>query len=155
MNNSNVFGIDLAKSVIQVCKMDKTGGELIFNKAVSQDNQEVITLHYENSDSFTTSASIFGNNNREYQLTVDATSLKAIITDNSLDKIDFIKIDCEGSEYEILYSTPSEIFDQISVMSIETHKGSKENENIKALASFLESNKFNIYVKRDIIWAWK
>ncbi len=35
MNNSNVFGIDLAKSVIQVCKMNTAGGELTFNKAVS------------------------------------------------------------------------------------------------------------------------
>lgn len=34
MINSNVIGIDLAKNVIQVCKVDKTG-ELISNKAVS------------------------------------------------------------------------------------------------------------------------
>lgn len=35
MNTSNVFGIDLAKSVIQACKIDQNGGELIFNKAFS------------------------------------------------------------------------------------------------------------------------
>ncbi len=35
MNDLNVFGIDLAKNVIQVCKMDKNGGELFFNRAVS------------------------------------------------------------------------------------------------------------------------
>jgi transposase len=34
MNNSNVIGIDLAKNVIQVCKIDKHG-ELTSNKAIS------------------------------------------------------------------------------------------------------------------------
>ena len=34
MQNSNVIGIDLAKHVIQVCKVDKHG-ELISNKAIS------------------------------------------------------------------------------------------------------------------------
>ena len=34
MRNSNVIGIDLAKDVIQVCKIDKHG-ELISNKAIS------------------------------------------------------------------------------------------------------------------------
>lgn len=34
MSNSNVFGIDLAKSVIQASKIDKNSGELTFNKAV-------------------------------------------------------------------------------------------------------------------------
>jgi transposase len=34
MQNSNVIGIDLAKHVIQVCKVDKHG-ELTSNKAVS------------------------------------------------------------------------------------------------------------------------
>jgi transposase len=34
MKNSNVVGIDLAKHVIQVCKIDKHG-ELISNKAIS------------------------------------------------------------------------------------------------------------------------
>ena len=34
MQNSNVIGIDLAKNVIQVCKIDKHG-ELISNKGIS------------------------------------------------------------------------------------------------------------------------
>lgn len=34
MQNSNVIGIDLAKHVIQICKIDKHG-ELISNKAIS------------------------------------------------------------------------------------------------------------------------
>lgn len=34
MQNSNVIGIDLAKNVIQVCKIDKHG-ELISNRAIS------------------------------------------------------------------------------------------------------------------------
>ena len=34
MHNSNLIGIDLAKNVIQVCKINRDG-ELISNKAIS------------------------------------------------------------------------------------------------------------------------
>ena len=34
MQNSNVIGVDLAKNIIQVCRIDKHG-ELISNKAIS------------------------------------------------------------------------------------------------------------------------
>jgi transposase len=37
MNNSNVISLDLAKNIIQVCKISKHG-ELISNKAISPQN---------------------------------------------------------------------------------------------------------------------
>ena len=40
MNNSNVIGIDLAKNVMQVCKISKQG-ELLSNKAVSPNKLKV------------------------------------------------------------------------------------------------------------------
>jgi transposase len=44
MKNSNFIGLDLAKNVIQICKIDKHG-ELISNKAISPKNLKVLLGH--------------------------------------------------------------------------------------------------------------
>lgn len=110
----------------------------IFNEAVSKSSQKSITLHFDETDAFTTSASIFKDHETKNQFTVESTCLERIIQDNRLTGIDFIKIDCEGSEYDIIYDAPPAILDKISIISIETHPGKNENENTAALSNYLE-----------------
>lgn len=50
-----------------------------------------------------------------------STSLKDIIDSNNLERCDFIKMDCEGVEYEIIDSLPSNYFNKIKKMCIEYH----------------------------------
>lgn len=83
------------------------------------------------------------------------TSLEEIIKDNNLNNIDFLKLDCEGSEYDILYGTTNSVLDKISTISIETHQGKADNENTAALIKYLKKVGFEINFKNDIIWAWK
>ena len=47
--------------------------------------------------------------------------LDQVIREHKIDKIDFLKIDCEGSEYDILDSLTSESFEKINVISLEFH----------------------------------
>lgn len=44
---------------------------------------------------------------------VSSVRLEDVIQDNELDQIDFLKIDCEGAEYDILFSTPRALFSRI------------------------------------------
>lgn len=127
----------------------------IFNMAVTKPNQKSITLHYDESDAFTTSASIFNDQKQKNKLVVGSTSLERIIQDHQLSKVDLVKLDCEGSEYEILYNTPGTIFDKISILAIETHQGNNENENTYALSKYIKEHNFKIKTQGDIIWAWK
>ncbi|MHA1291720.1 MAG: FkbM family methyltransferase [Promethearchaeota archaeon] len=53
---------------------------------------------------------------------VDGITLKDIFSANGIEKIDFLKIDCEGSEYEILFSTHSNIFRRVRKISMEYHE---------------------------------
>ena len=46
-------------------------------------------------------------------------SLDEIIADNGLERLDLLKIDCQGSEYEILYGTAAKTFDRIRAMVVE------------------------------------
>ena len=41
--------------------------------------------------------------------------------ENKLEKVDFLKIDCEGAEYSILENTPGNIYDRITTISMEFH----------------------------------
>jgi FkbM family methyltransferase len=48
-------------------------------------------------------------------------TINNILNDHILSKIDFLKIDIEGYEYDLLFSTPDETFDKISKIAIEFH----------------------------------
>ncbi len=52
---------------------------------------------------------------------VECTTLPRLMEANGLDRIDFLKVDCEGSEYEILLNLPEEELRKIKSMSLEYH----------------------------------
>jgi FkbM family methyltransferase len=126
----------------------------VVNKAVSNE-KTTITLNYDSSDSFSTAATIFDTSTQGDKIQVETTTLEAILNDNNLSKIDFLKLDCEGSEYGILYGASTAVLNKISNISIETHPGKQDNENINSLVTYLKKNGFEINTKADIIWAWR
>ena len=76
-----------------------------------------------------------------------STIVECVSLDNAFAnvlKCDLLKIDCEGSEYEIFYSSKVETIMKIDKIVGEFHNKDSGNENGKALCLFLEKNKFNI-----------
>jgi FkbM family methyltransferase len=73
------------------------------------------------------------------KLEVPAKSLTAIINENRLDHVDLIKLDCEGSEYDIIYNTPVDVLNKIKTLVIETHEIDNQKNNLNSLTSFLQS----------------
>ncbi|WP_017733229.1 FkbM family methyltransferase [Nafulsella turpanensis] len=128
------------------------------NKAVAG-TAEKLSLNYAGNGSFTTMASIFSNQRKDQILEVDATTLHQIAEEQQLSSIDFIKLDCEGAEYTILYNTPPSLFKKIKAMGIETHPGQDARENADALAVFLQEQGYQIKIKKGrrtgYIWAWR
>jgi FkbM family methyltransferase len=128
---------------------------IIVNKAVSKTNGQ-ITLTFSNDQDITTSASIFDNQSESIKETVISTSLEKIVEDYKLSKIDLLKLDCEGAEYEIFYNTPSHIFKKVNCIALETHQGKSENENNMVLSNYLRKLGFTVKTKADdLIWAYK
>ncbi len=78
----------------------------------------------------------FHNDNTQ-KISVPATTLQKIIEDNRLERIDVLKMDCEGSEFDIMYNTPSELLRRASILAIEVHDMDKEKKNIQYFDSFL------------------
>lgn len=124
----------------------------IFNMAVSAE-VKTLTLHYDASDSFTTAATLYAKDDQPDKIEVPTTTLEEIMTNNNLDKIDFLKLDCEGSEYEILYDATTTILDRVNVIALETHVSDQSKHNTNDLNQFLKSRGFVTKVWHDLIWA--
>lgn len=52
---------------------------------------------------------------------VECTTLDAVVHDEKIDAISYLKLDCEGGEYGILESIPEEAWSKISFLGIEFH----------------------------------
>lgn len=57
------------------------------------------------------------------QVSVQCITLAGIIESNRLSHVDFLKLDCEGSEFEIIFNTPREWLCRCDVISMECHDG--------------------------------
>lgn len=52
---------------------------------------------------------------------VQGIQLFTLMKKYNLEKVDFLKLDCEGAEYEVLFHLPEAVFDKIEVISMEFH----------------------------------
>jgi FkbM family methyltransferase len=111
----------------------------VFQKAVTGAPVDSIELYMEDTADNTEIASVFANFDQRNtrSVTVPAITLSAIL--QSHETVDLLKMDCEGSEYGILYDTPVEDLRRISVMAIEVHELDEDRNNRKALDSYLQS----------------
>lgn len=77
---------------------------------------------------------------------VETTNLETFIKKNKIDQIDFLKIDCEGAEYEILMNCSKSVLSKIKKISMEFHNFNGDDRVLK-LIDFLKENKFEVRVE--------
>lgn len=70
--------------------------------------------------------------------TIQTTTLERIFEKNQIEKCNLLKLDCEGSEFKIIYSAPKTIFDKIDNIFLEYHDWIEGESNDK-LKSYLEN----------------
>jgi len=71
-------------------------------------------------------------------VTVRCVSLHDILRDNDLQKVDVLKINAEGAEYEILYSTSDSCFEKINEIRMEYHEDQVPGHDGASLQAFLK-----------------
>ena len=73
-------------------------------------------------------------------------SLQAVFDQQEIAFCDFLKIDCEGAEYEMLYNLPTAYFTKIGLFAIEYHHvPDKPEYTPEALSAFLEERGFTVH----------
>ena len=108
------------------------------NYAVSNSNDHV-TL-YINPDN--TAHSIYDSTSKSIQ--IKSSTLQNIFDSNKLDFCDYLKLDCEGAEYEIIDSLPKEYFKKIKQIYIEYHFSDSKHKMLEDMIKKLEESSFTV-----------
>ncbi len=75
---------------------------------------------------------------------VKAITLDSLFKDHSIDRVDFLKMDCEGAEYDILLNASVETLEKINILSLEFHDLKSSEKNANKLIEHLEDKNFKV-----------
>ena len=76
--------------------------------------------------------SFYSTNKRSNTLQVECVTLKQVLKENSIEHVDYLKMDCEGAEWEILKAIDEETISRIGIIGMEYHLKSR-GEFVKLL----------------------
>jgi len=116
-------------------------------KNISPHNQAVgkikgnVNLYSDNKGNFGTVGSSLVNTGPKY-LVISCVTLDDILKDNHIEKCDFLKIDCEGGEYDIIFNSNKDTFMRIKSITLEYHD--IVNHQLNELESFLKNMGYHI-----------
>lgn len=114
-------------------------------------NTKGTTKFYINDSSVTNST--FSKTSDKY-IEVKTIDIKSYVIENSIPKIDYLKIDCEGGEYEIIESLDEDFLkEKINKICLEYHIFEEKDElKLKQLISKLQICNFTINKKGTMIY---
>lgn len=135
---SKIYGFEPNKNIYEKLKYyPRKDIVQIFNLAVS-DKYETLTF-YEGDNTLGSSVlNNVGDFKESYE--VKCINFYDFINKLNISKIDFLKVDCEGTEYEVFESIPDEFFKTIKKIHVEFHNN--DGEKIKLLTDKLNRNDF-------------
>lgn len=90
-----------------------------------------------------------GNSLYEYEddgtpITIAMTTLPQVFAHQRIDRCNLLKLDCEGAEYEILYSCPPQLLRRIDCIVLEYHRyDSRPGATPQQLAAYLDEQGFH------------
>jgi FkbM family methyltransferase len=102
------------------------------------------------------------------RITAPLMSLERIMDDRRIQVVNYLKLDCEGSEFEVLRNVSGTCWARIERAAIEYHEFGR-NRRAAELVTILEGNGFKVEVNQSLleklaqlfgvsigeIWAWK
>lgn len=113
----------------------------VFNLAVTGTPMEEISIYKEVESDNSVTASVFNDFSSQNQnvIKIKAITLEQIIESNNLDSVDLLKLDCEGSEYPIIYETPKHVWSKVKMVYMEDHPLDTDKRNHQSVIHFLQS----------------
>lgn len=99
--------------------LKKQENYILYNKAISDKSDNIIEFYEDTNSPYNGSLLFNYFNGVPHQ--ISTISLEDIIKENNLEYIDLLKIDIEGSEYEIMPKINDEIYSKIKQITVEFH----------------------------------
>lgn len=81
---------------------------------------------------------------------VKSTTLGEILEKHNLRKVDYLKLDVEGTEYEILFGCTKETLAKVKYIVMEYHEFDCDNRNHRDLVNLLQSHGFHVVIEGGI-----
>jgi len=128
--------------------------KVLANKNAVSDTEKTLKIYLSEDNTGGHSAYGAGNGTSTYEK-VSAISLKSILDKNSIKKCELLKIDAEGSEYDILYNLPKKYFSNIKNIHMEYHDIDRKMKNHKSLIKFLKDLKYRVEYSEGLLYASK
>lgn len=118
----------------------------LVKKAVTGTPRETLELFLETDAANSVIASVYDDFDRQnrFRLKVPAISLQQILQEPQFERVDLLKLDCEGSEYPVIYETPSDCWRKINLLTMEVHDLDREHRNVGYLSGFLEGLGYHV-----------
>ena len=143
-NEGTVYSIEPYKESFEILKKNLKLNNLTnvksFHIAISKVTEQ-ITLYIDKKNQI--GNSIFKTDETIESEKVESFNLKDFVKTNKIEKIDFLKIDCEGAEFEILLNFDKELMKKINKISAEIHENGNTG-SLDELVDFLRKNNFKV-----------
>lgn len=78
------------------------------------------------------------------KISIPCVNLNTVFTRDGLKRIDVLKLDVEGAEYDILLNSRSSYLKKVRRIIIEFHEGMGHGHNVNELEAFLKRNGFRV-----------
>lgn len=145
-----VYSFEPAPENIQIFErnisLNKIKNIQFFNAAVASESGEREFLLFSENASGHNFASLGEKGNSDSKIIIKTITLNDFLNEKSIAKINLLKINCEGAEYEILFNCPYEVFKKVEKISIQCHDMDK-SKNINKMKLFLEEIGFDVFIK--------
>jgi FkbM family methyltransferase len=142
-NAKKVFCYEPNKSAFDCLSKNYQNNSSVFlnNLAVSTNNDK-LRLYLDVNNTLVSSAK----RNTSDFYDVDSITLKQILTQHNLKKVDLIKIDIEGMEYELIAYMEDDVFDKVNSFIIEYHDVESMDKSIgvKTLSEKLKEKGYSV-----------
>jgi FkbM family methyltransferase len=147
--NAKVFAYEPSRKnfeyLIENIKLNNLGDNIIpFNLAITNVKKKMKL--YVNPENRSAGDSIYkiGIGNLSTSV-VNSTTLEDVFKSNNIKYCNFMKMNCEGAEFDILLNTPKEIFEKIGYIAMEYHWiGNKTKKDYNDIVKILKNNNFKI-----------
>ena len=118
---------------------------LIYNLGVTgTKGKRILNLSTDNN---TGGHSLHLKSNSENKIEIETIILSEFCNQMEIDKIDFLKLDCEGAEFEILMAEQS-LLDRVQKVILECHPF--ENNTVSSMIKLLENKGFKVYKETNV-----
>lgn len=129
--SKQVFAVEPAEQhfgcLTEMIKHNNLDNVAAINKAISDKVESVTFYHNQNSTMYSMSSVV--NDGTEAEI-VEAVDMHTLFKDNKIGDVDFMKLDVEGSEFDVIMSVGFErVVDKIKSILIEYHTWTQRNPN--------------------------